>query len=379
MSADLEAQPEPVEVELIGESAEPVVSAPHRIAGGGWAVLSATGELLLMDGRLATVGRLPVPEGILPDVLVSAAGPRCRVDVSVDLRFVAFAATDRIVVVDRNGDVQWQTTHPVPSVDGDDVASCAVFTPDGTSLWAFVPWLTDAGAEPTGSQQFPASFSVERRVIDVADWSATARTATGYRCHGEVLVHPDGKHAGYGVFDGHDGWSFRWVRWDDGHERAVETGSMKPADIHPSGRRWLAHDDCLLLAGDLYGDTVSITPVEADEEDTEEDWEDHPYHGYDLDISAACLITADLVLARCDDLMEDENHPHLLFRVDPSHSYGPVSYPSTSNFRERSYRGGEVAIASAGDGTWLTFAPGVDRPHTGRLQRWRLSRPLCSQ
>jgi hypothetical protein len=317
----------PLGVELIGESAEPVLSAPHRITGGGWAALSATGELLLMDDQLITVGSLSVPGEILQDKPVSAVIPTCRVDLSPDLRFAAFAGTGRIVIVDRNGDVQWQATHPVPSIEGtNDVASCAVFTPDGTSLWAFVPRLTNADTRPGDSDPFLPPFSVERHVLDVTTWRTTARAATAYRCHSQILLHPDGEHAGYGTFDGHDGWSCRWVRWDDGCETVVETGWMKPVDLHPSGERWLAHNPCELVVGDFHSDTVSTIPVVADAGDaSEEDWEDHPYHGYDLEISAACLLTPNLTLARCDDLMESEHHPHLLFRVDLPHVYGPVS------------------------------------------------------
>lgn len=224
MLTDPEVPTVPLKVELIGESAEPVLSAPHRITGGGWAALSATGELLLMDGRLTTIGSIAVPAEILQGKPVSAAGPTCRVDVSRDLRFAAFAGTDRMTIVDRNGDVQWQAPHPVPSADGtNDVASCAVFTPDGSSLWAFVPRLTDTDTRSADSHP----FSVERHVLDVVNWRTMARTATEYRCDGRILLHPDGRHAGYGSFDGHDGWSYRWVRWGDGCERVVETGWMK--------------------------------------------------------------------------------------------------------------------------------------------------------
>ncbi|WP_126639037.1 hypothetical protein [Embleya hyalina] len=359
----------PIEVELIGESAEPVLDVPHRIGGGGWAARSAAGELLLMDGRLAVTGSFPLPAAILREKPASGVGGQtCRVDVSPDLRFAAFAVTDRIVVIDRSGEVQWQVTHTVPSIEGtNDVAGCAVFTPDGTSLWAFVPRPTDTDALPRDAYPFRPPFGVDRHVLDVSDWRTTARTATEYRCHSRVFLHPDGEHASYGSFDGHDGWSCRWVRWDNGSETVVVTGWMKPVDIHPSGERWLAHNACELVAGDFRSGTVSTIAVEADvEEAPEADWDDHPYHGYDLDISTACLLTPNLALAGCDSLSEACHRPHLLFRVDPPHVYGPVSYPPTSIFGASTYQGCDVGIAGAGDGTWVTCVPG------GRLQRWRL-------
>jgi hypothetical protein len=117
-----------------------------------------------------------------PAYWIGAGRPACRFDVSPDQRFAVFAGTERIVVVDRDGVVRWQVSHPAcPSTldDLDELASCAVFSPEGEVLWAFVP-----RAAPTEDQR----LSVERWRINVSDWRTTFRVATRYRCDTDVLV-----------------------------------------------------------------------------------------------------------------------------------------------------------------------------------------------
>lgn len=138
---------------------------------------------------------------------------------------------------------------------------------------------------------------------------------------------------------------------------------MKPVDIHPSGERWLVHRPFELVVGDFRSGTVSTIAVEADAEDASEpDWENHPYHGYDLDISTACLLTPNLALAACNDLMEDSHRPHL-----PASRLRAGFLPANEYLPRTQIPGYDVDIASAGDGTWVTSVPG------SQLQRWRMS------
>ncbi len=251
-----------------------------------------------------------------------------------------------------------------------------MFTPEGANLWAFVPQSDGAADQTNMLSALP--YHVERWVIAVADWRVTARTATAYMCHSEVLVHPDGQHGGFASFDGNDGWSGQWVRWDGaGVETVIYAGPMKTADIHPSGTRWLAHDTCELLVGDFHNAPVSCIPIEEDDDEMpEEEWDDHPYGGYDMDFTYARLVTTNLVLAACEELTEDPTqYPHLLFSVDPPRRLGSVSYPRHST-KEQSNPASEVVVASAGDGTWLTFTPTEQDTRTGHLQRWRLHPPI---
>ncbi|HEX4814126.1 MAG TPA: hypothetical protein VFV66_15390 [Nonomuraea sp.] len=369
---------------LVGELAERVAGAPRRLFGGGWAVLAEPGTahrpaggLLVLDEELAVAAEFPVPEGIFPKSgnRTSHRGgtrfPECRFDVSPDRGFAVFNGTDRIVVVGRDGGVRWQARHPVrlSAAHDDDVErpSCAVFSADGAVLWAFVP------VEVAGSDA-PA---VERWRIDVASWRTTARTATSYGLDTDVLVHPDGRHAGYGfVDDDHRDPgepNGRWVRWDaEGAEEVVVSDAFTPVDLHPSGEPWLAisGDDHALCLGDFRGGPVrEILPLAGVEDEDLEVYDD----GVD-ELLSACLVSRGLVLTcLCDDNLDGaEAVMQVIFEVDPPRRRGIVRYPPGSEVPAGGLHMGSVVVRGAGDGTWLTFAPARG---VGRLRRWRLHDP----
>ncbi|MEV4178196.1 hypothetical protein [Nonomuraea sp. NPDC049709] len=374
---------------LVCELVERIVSAPRRLFGGGWAVLAEPGTvhrpaggLLVLDEDLAVVGRFPVPEDIFtksesskgwPWYWVDIAFPECRFDVSPDRKFAVFAGIDRIVVVDRDGGVRWQVRHPVrfsTACEDDDIPrpSCAVFSADGAVLWTFVPAEEAGGGNP----------AVERWHIDVASWHITMRAVTQYGLDTNVLVHRDGRHAGYGFVehfvvdsgepDGH------WVRWaDDGTEEVVISDKFTPVDIHPDGEPWLAisGDDHALCIGDFQGGPVrEILPLAGVEDD---DWE--VYEDAIDELLAACLLSRDLALTCLYDnnLEGVEATMQVIFGTNPPQRRGIVCYPPNSEVPTDGQELDSVVVRSAGDGTWLTFAPvrGV-----GLLKRWHFRDPV---
>lgn len=371
--------------ELVGGLAEPVVSVPRRLFGGGWAVLAEPGTarrpvggLLVLEDDLSIVGQFPVPEEIFaepdpdgdwPRYWVDTTFPNCRFDVSPDRRFAVFTSANRIVVVDRDGSVRWQVTHPVRlsmfCEDDRPTPSSAVFSADGGTLWACVPVSGSSAAEnPT----------VQRWRIDVTNWRTTVRATTQYGLDTDLLLHPDGRHAGYAfrngfVIDDPNGPNGRWMRWNgDEPEEVIISGQFTPVDVHRSGDRWLAidGDDHALCLGDFRGGPVrEILPLAGVDEDPD-------VYAEEIDeILAACLVTPGLVLTCLYDSSADEGDDlvHVVFEADPPQRKGIVRYPPNGDVPAGGRQMDAVAIRSTGDGTWLTFAPSTG---VGLLKRWRL-------
>ncbi|WP_345678195.1 hypothetical protein [Yinghuangia aomiensis] len=328
---------------LLTEAAIPLCDLVRPLANGYWAAPSPR-EVLLLDPELQVVSRFPIPEELT--YRPSDSDEAIRVDVSPDHKWVVLAGTDCMMVVDPTGHVAWRTTYaPFRDAGGDPVPACAVFSPDSSELWAFVPTLG-----PSSDDDWVDD--AERWVVETSDWHVTAMAETRYRGITDITVHPDRQQLGFAYFNGHepDG---TWTTWHDNAEGAPTQGGWFPLDISADGHRWLGgtwHD---IVVGDFTGTTIRLN-----EDGHWDDWEFTP---------GACFVSPVHVLVA--GRHDNKKYRHLVFSTDTLEPMGYIAYPMPFPDEHDT-----ESARSHSDGTWLTMhIPGYARPDEGRIRRWALA------
>lgn len=321
--------------ELIAELPCEVVGRIEKTYGGRWIVRDAEGGLLLLAPDLTVVERFVVPTYFVESGWFNH-------DIGPDGRYAAFAGERRSVCVRADGSAVWEASHPaLGNVDGEDVPACAVFTPGGTELWAFVPVPDEDWHE-----DIDVTYTAQRQVIALADGAVTSTSPSYYEGPHKVLIHPDGRHAGSDAFDGagNDG---RWTRWDaDGRPTITARGFGVPLDVHPDAGTWL---------GNAFG-TLQLHDFGPVDDDS----------GRDPRVeSTASTYRWAWFLDRERVLALGEHAPrHTLLDTDTLRPQARIRYPGHHD-------ADSTDLCSAGDGTWVT----VTAAHTGAapcVRRWRL-------
>lgn len=309
-----------VQPQLIAEANVGARASARRLPSVGWIVTTASGELAILDERLALITRFE-----------RSSTWRAGHWVTPSLEHAVFSERDRIVMADRGGRTVWEVTHHPWGNSDSESGSCWVGG-DGQVVWATVPSVS-------GADEWWVLNAADGRVLGIAALQCFAAGS-------HPVPHPDGEHVGLSVGEGQDGSEVYWGRWDGrAHVSRLDARDRVLCDIRPDGATYLATPHS---GGELTVHAFPTGEVCARRSAHDAFGEDD---GFDL---SAGYVTNDLVIVG-----SIEKERHMLLSAEDLEVVAELDYPEDAM---------RSCILPTGLGTWSTCDW-----LTGRFQLWRTS------
>ena len=306
-----------VQPQLIAEASFGARASVRRLPSVGWIVTTASGELVILDERLAVITRFE-----------RSSTWRAGHCVTPSLEHAIFSERDRIVMTDRGGRTVWEVAHHPWGNSDSERGSCWVIG-DGQVVWATVP-------SARGADEWWVLNAADGRVLGIAALQCHAAGSTAF-------PHPDGKHVGLSVGEGQDGCEVYWGRWDGrAHVSRLDARDRVLCGVRPDGSSYLAtpHSGGALTTHSFPAGDVCARRSEHDT------FGDHD--GFDLQ---AGYVTNDIVIVGS---IEEERH--VLLGAERLDIIAELDYPDDAT---------RSCLAPTGLGTWLTCSW-----LTGHSQLW---------